>query len=77
MSAIDESRLMAAAALGLVLLCLILGFFFWLRRERDDEKRAERWNLSPVSSGGAPRIPIPSVPPFERTIRDANIVLTS
>ena len=59
---------MVALALGLVLLFLILGFFLWLRRERHDERRAERWNLSPVNPDGSTRAT--KTTSFDRDLRD-------
>lgn len=67
-SVFTDSRLMVALVLGLVLLFLILGFFLWLRRERHDERRAERWNLSAVNPGGAAQAA--KTTSFDRNLRD-------
>ena len=65
MSFINDSRVLIAGPLLLVIALLILGFVLWLRRERDDARRAERWNLTPYA--GSP-IAVPGVsPPTPRT----------
>ena len=69
----NDQRLWVALPLGIALLLLILGFIFWLRRERDDAHRADRWNFQTVPGG-----PSHSIPPssFEREEAPASQTMT-
>ena len=47
----DDSRLIVAGSLALALFVLVLLFLMWLRRERVDQRRADRWSYVPVVAG--------------------------
>ena len=65
----DES-MMIAGPIAVMLVLLILGFVLWLRREREQQRRSDRWSYIPVVEGAttadraAPKIPEPTPAPM-------------
>ena len=65
-----DPRMVIAGPVAVMLLLLILGFVFWLRRERDLQRRSDRWSYIPVVEGAPvtdradPQIPEPTRAPL-------------
>ena len=66
---LTDPSMMIAGPIAVMLVLLILGFVLWLRREREHQRRSDRWSYIPVVEGAttadraAPKIPEPTPEP--------------
>ena len=54
---------LVAVPLGVVIILLLLGLGFWLRRERSESSRAKRWENAPYLLDAEPATPMTEQPP--------------